>query len=89
MLVLRPWTVALLVLILLDSIITSHIGMETNPLIIWTMKTFDLTLNQAMVARILYCLPLVVLINHMDFGKITVLCYIAIYVILVGLQGLI
>lgn len=89
MFVLRPWTIALLFIILLDSIITSYIGMEANPLIIWTMKTFDLTLNQAMVARILYCLPLVALINHMDFGKITVLCYIAIYVILVGLQGMI
>lgn len=84
---LKPWTVALLVLILIDSLITSHIGSESNPLILWTMKTFGLTLDQAMIFRIIYCLPLVVLINHMDFGKITIICYVILYIILTGFQA--
>lgn len=78
---LKPWTVGLLILIIVDSIVTSYIGTETNPLILWTMETFNLTLNQAMVARIFYCLPLVAIINYADFGKLTVICYIGLYLI--------
>ena len=81
---LKPWTIGLLILIIMDSIVTSYIGGEYNGLILWTMKTFNLTLNQAMIARIFYCLPLVMLLNYTAFSKLTVVLYIGMYVILTG-----
>ena len=81
---LKPWTIALLLLIVLDSIVTTYIGTESNMLIMWTMKTFDLTLKQAMIARIFYCLPLVIALNYTDFSKITVFLYIGLYIVLSG-----
>ncbi len=85
---LKPWTIVLLVLIMIDSVVTSYMGTETNALILWTMKTFGLTLNQAMIVRIFYCIPFLVVLNWKDWSKATVFCYIGLYAVLTGLQGI-
>jgi hypothetical protein len=83
----RPWTIALLMLIIIDSILTSGlvtlgVAAETNPLILWVMKTFGLTINEAMIARIIAILPSVAIVNKYDFGKKAVICYVVLYLII-------
>jgi hypothetical protein len=45
------YSVALGALILLDSIVTYRIGNEANPILLWIMKAFDLTLGGMMFWR--------------------------------------
>jgi hypothetical protein len=76
----------LLILILIDAIATTYIGTETNPLILWTMDTFGLTLKQAMYAKIIYSLPFLWILNLTDWSRFTFFAYIGLYMVLVGFQ---
>jgi hypothetical protein len=76
----------LLILILIDAITTTYIGTETNPLILWTMDTFGLTLKQAMYAKIIYSLPFLWILNLTDWSRFTFFAYIGLYMVLVGFQ---
>jgi hypothetical protein len=82
----RWWTIGLAIVILLDSIVTVKMGSEANPLILWVMKTFDISLSVAMVLRLVWCAPLLYIIDRWEFSKITMLCYLGVYLALVGLQ---
>jgi hypothetical protein len=86
----KPWTIALLALILVDSAYTSylsHMGYakEGNPLILGIMKTFGWSLDTAMVARIFFCLPFLYVLNKWNWSKFTLIAYVGIYVLLTGL----
>lgn len=79
-----PWTIGLLLLVIVDSIVTSYIGTERNPLILWTMEKFNLTLNQAMVVRIFYLIPFIAILNSKpNMNKFVFFLYLSIYFILV------
>jgi hypothetical protein len=84
----KPWTIALGVLFILDSIHTIIIGSEANTIILWTMSTFGLTLDQAMGVRLLYLLPLLLFLNTQDqkFSIFTFFAYIGVYILLTGGQ---
>ena len=89
-----PWTVGLLLLAMLDSIVTSfsyHAGLtyqdvpENNLLIVRVMEWLNLSLDQAMFVRIIYLLPLVLFLNHRPvLNKIVFVLYIVIYAAFVG-----
>lgn len=76
----------LLLLILIDCIVTVRIGEETNPLILWTMDVFELTLRQAMYAKMIYSLPFLLILNATDWSRFTFFAYIGIYFVAVGFQ---
>ena len=82
----KPWTAALLILVVIDAIVTTYIGVEKNPLILWTMDTFDLTLKGAMIAKVIYSIPLIAYLNYVDFSRLTFLAYIGLYLIFTGVQ---
>jgi len=82
----KPWTLALLFLIIVDSIYTIYIGSEGNHLILWTMNKFNISLEYAMGIRVLYCMPLLYILNKTDFSKLTFILYICVYLILAGVQ---
>jgi hypothetical protein len=86
---LKPWTIALIILALIDSIVTVYIGDESSVLILWVMTTFDLTLAQAMIARIFYLAPFIYLLDKQtDLSNLMFVLYIAIYLAFVGVQWL-
>ena len=83
----------LLILIIVDSIYTSHIvklgAEEANQLILWAMNTFNWTLDTAMVMRIFFCMPFLYILNRWDWSRFTLFCYLGIYILLTGMQDLI
>ena len=84
---LKPWTIALIILLIVDSIYTVFIGHEASFIILWVMNQFDATLNQAMVARLFYCLPFLYFLDKQtDFSKFTFFIYIGLYFALSGAQ---
>lgn len=82
----KKWTLALLLLIIADSIFTIFIGRENNPLTVWAMNFFNMSLPLVMVVRVLYCLPLLWILNRTEFSRLTFLLYIGIYTIFSGVQ---
>ena len=76
----------LLILILIDCVATTYIGTESNPLILWTMDFFGLTLKQAMYAKMLYSLPFLLILNATDWSRFTFFAYIGLYFVMVGIQ---
>jgi len=83
---LKPWTIALLILITLDAIVTTIIGQEENWMIVWVMTKININLSQAMFLKVVLCLPVVLWLDKHEYTRITVFGYIAIYFILVGFQ---
>jgi hypothetical protein len=82
----KPWTVALLSLIIADSVFTSFlvnngIATESNPLINWFMVTFSLDIDAAMVFRIICLLPCLAFVNTTNYSKHVTISYIGIYFI--------
>jgi len=75
----KPWTWALLGLIILDSIFTIWWGYEGNPLIVYTMNKFDISLIWAMVIRVFYCIIPLYIINKYDWSRFTFIFYIILY----------
>ncbi len=60
------WSYILLVIVIADSLVTYYIGGERNPLILFVMEKFDLTLGAAMVVRVIYCLPLIIAVDRFE-----------------------
>jgi hypothetical protein len=58
------WSYVLLVIIIADSLLTYYIGGERNPVILFTMDKLGLSLGWAMIIRVFYCLPLVLIIDR-------------------------
>lgn len=83
---LQPWTIALIVLIVLDSIVTTIIGTEDNWMIIWVMTNTQISLSQAMFFKVIFCLPLVLWLDRTDYTKLTAIAYIGIYLVLTAVQ---
>jgi len=83
---LKIWTIALMILIIADSIFTVYIGFETNDLILWIMNTLNINLKQAMILRIFALIPLIVIINHWNYSRLTFFSYVCVYVTLAGIQ---
>lgn len=82
----RFFALLLALIIVADSYVTMKIGTELNPLILWCMKKFDLTLAQAMFWRAIWCLPLIYIIYKYGKAKLTVGLYLAVYAIFIGVQ---
>lgn len=82
----KKWTIALLLLIIADSIFTIFIGRESSPIILYIMKSFNISLEITMIIRILYCLPFLYIVNKYNFSRFTFLSYIGIYMIASGVQ---
>jgi len=78
----RKWTIALFLLIILDSVFTIFIGEESNSFILWCMNYFGWTLNKAMLMRILYCLPLLFLVNIKD--KVSMYVFFAYFMVYIS-----
>jgi hypothetical protein len=81
-----PWTIVLTLIIVLDSILTSGLvsmglATEANPLILWAMKTFGLTLDNAMLLRVIALIPFIGIVNHANKGRFVIMCYAVIYVL--------
>jgi hypothetical protein len=86
---LKPWTICLLLLAVVDSIFTIFIGGEHSFIILWAMSTFNWTLAQAMVMRLFYLLPLLYFLDKQtDLSKFTFLLYLLIYLGFSGAQFL-
>lgn len=74
------WTLTLLILAIIDSITTVYIfGVENNPSILWVMDTFDINLKMAMIIRILYYIPFLVILDRTNWSRFTFFAYIGIY----------
>lgn len=80
----RKWSIALLILIIVDSISTVYFGFEANPLILWFMGLFNITLKTAMIIRPFTLLPFVYIVDKYNWSRFTFLVYIIIYVLVVG-----
>jgi hypothetical protein len=89
---LKPWTIALMVLIVADSVFTAflvnnNLAVESNPLINWFMDTFSCSIDIAMILRAVFLLPLLVIINNLtNYSKHITIAYLGIYFVLVGIQ---
>lgn len=86
---LKPWTIALIILAIVDSMITLMMGIEGSFIILWVMSNFNLTLTQAMIARLFYIAPLLYFLDKQtDFSKLIFFIYIALYFFFSGAQFL-
>ena len=83
---LKPWTIALMVIIILDAIVTVVIGIEENWMLVKAMIFLHINLAQAMFFKVLLCLPVVWWLDRTPYTRITVFGYVAIYLILTGAQ---
>ena len=75
------WSYVLLLVIIVDSIVTYYTGGERNPLILFAMERFGLTIGPAMAVRVIYCLPLVIAIDRFEqrTSMWALLLYLTIY----------
>jgi hypothetical protein len=74
------WKIALFILITIDSITTAfYFKAESNPMILRIMEIFNFNLVEAMILRIFYCIPLILLLNK-KWTKITFYSYIGVYI---------
>lgn len=82
----KNWTIALLLLIILDSITTIYIGKEFNFVILYIMNVFNMTLKEVMTIRVFYLLPFVYMVHKFGYSKITFILYMVVYFFGVGVQ---
>lgn len=75
------WSYILLAIVVADSLVTYYIGGERNPLILFVMEKFDLTIGAAMVVRVVYCLPLVIVLDKFEhrISMWTLTLYLTVY----------
>lgn len=75
------WSYALLVIVIADSLVTYYIGGERNPLVLFVMERFNLSIGAAMVVRVIYCLPLVIVLDKFErrISMWTLTLYLTIY----------
>ena len=62
------------------------IATEGNPLILWAMNKFEWSLDTVMIVRIFFYIPFIYILNKWDWSRFAVLCYIALYILLTGIQ---
>lgn len=78
------WSYVFFVVIIIDALTTIYLfGEEANPIILWTMKVFDLSLEGAMIAKIIYSFPLLFFVDYFGRSKwviIALISYIGVYV---------
>jgi len=82
----KLWTILLGLLLVIDCVVTLFIGVETNTLILWVMDKYNFKLIQAMVLKLLYSIPFLLILYYWGGAKFTFFLYIGIYFILVGKQ---
>lgn len=82
----KPWSITLLILIIADSIFTIYLGVEKNPLHLWFMEVFNLSLFQVMILRVFYLLPFVWIIDKWYNPKYVAIAYISLYTVMAGVQ---
>lgn len=75
-------TTLLLLVIVLDSLFTIYIGVESNPIYLWLMEITGRSLEELMAHRIIVLMPLVAFVGIMGKAGITVVLYIMLYVLL-------
>jgi len=74
------WAIVLLILVIIDSISTAFLfNYESNYIILWAMKTFNMNLFQIMIVRIFYCLPFIIFLNWRKLTKHIFFVYCGIY----------
>lgn len=81
----------LFTIILLDSIVTSYIQEEANPIVLWQMKIFNLSLNEYLCWKVILSGIVIYLLSKQFYSyiKLTTYSYIGIYSVFVGIQFLI
>ena len=75
----KPWSIVLIVLFIIDSIYTAYLGTELNALYIWIMNTFNISLNMMMIYRVFYVLPLIWVIDRYYKPEYILTAYVFIY----------
>lgn len=75
------WTPIAAAVLIADSLLTLHVGVETNPFILYFMKRFDLTLAVAMGVRLIFCLPLLFIIDQYKQARLMVIAYAILYIL--------
>lgn len=85
----KPWTLILLFLIIIDSIFTIYIGIEGSPFVLGIMNKFDISLNTFMLLRIIYCLPFLYILNRFNRSKFVTISYMSTYMIFTIIQEVI
>ena len=67
-------------LILIDSAVTVKIGREANPLLLWVMNLFDLSLKSMMFWRTIFIWAAIYFLYRVGFNnKYLVIMYTALY----------
>lgn len=80
------WTIALGALIVVDAVVTTHIGLEANPVILWVMSTLNITLKQAMILKVVLAVPCLAILDLTDWSRFTCIVYVLLYVSMGSLQ---
>lgn len=75
------WTLVLSIILIVDSFLTIHNGVEMGPIILWVMNIFGLSLKAAMYLRLLYLIPLVYIVHRWNYVKVVTLAYVGIYAV--------
>jgi hypothetical protein len=75
------WTLALSIILIADSFLTIHNGVEMSPMILWVMGFFGLSLKTTMYLRLLYLIPLVYIVHRWNYVKVVTLAYVGIYTV--------
>ena len=74
------YSVALGALILLDSIVTFRIGTEANPILLWIMKLFDLSLGSMMFWRTILIWAAIYFLYRVGYeNKYLIMMYATLY----------
>lgn len=75
------WTIALFLVIVVDSIVTVIIGAEASPIILHVMSTLDIDLATMMVLRVWLVLPAILVIDRWYSSKAVLILYIIVYIL--------
>lgn len=73
------WTSVLGIMVVADSLVTMHIGYESNVIVLWFMELFDWSLFDTMILRILVLLPCIYVVGRSGYARFTVIIYALIY----------
>jgi hypothetical protein len=87
----KTFSIILLTIIVADSVVTSIVGEEVNPIVLWLMKTFDLSLNGFLIWKVIISGALIYWLSkqYYSYVKFATYSYIGIYTFFVGIQFLI
>jgi hypothetical protein len=74
------WTLILSLIVIADSFLTIYIGVEMNPIILWVMDIFNLSLEKVMYLRLLYIAPFIYIVHRWNYIRCATLAYISVYI---------